>query len=123
MSVTDHGKRLADDSIVTRDFVEVLSNAQREIARENGCGFFDTYRAMGGRGSVARWYRARPRLISPDLGHPTGLGHEVIAGLLTDAILYGYEDYRSRMEGKPLPELSARNGSDGGAATMASPAK
>lgn len=106
MSVTDHGKRTADDKIESRKFAQVLSKAQREVARENGCGFFDTYEAMGGRGSVARWFRARPRLISSDLGHPTGSGHEVIAGLLVNALLHGYEDYRMRMEGKPLPELS-----------------
>ena len=105
MSVTDHGKFAADGSIESRKFVPVLVNAQREVARQNGCGFFNTYEAMGGHGSAARWYRARPRLISPDLGHPNGLGHEVIAGLLGNAILYGYEEYRARMQGKPLPEL------------------
>lgn len=107
MSVTDHGQRAADESIVSRPFAKVLSTAQREVARQQGCGFFDTYEAMGGRGSVARWYRARPRLISPDFGHPTPFGHEAIASLLTDALLHGYEEYRARMTGQPLPELTS----------------
>lgn len=107
MSVTDHGERTADDRIVSKKFAKVLANAQREVARRNDCAFFDTYEATGGEGMASRWYRANPRLIAPDLGHPTGTGHEVIAGLLANAILYGYEEYRARMQGQPLPELRA----------------
>lgn len=107
MSLTDHGKRTASGGIVSKKFVKQLSDAQREVARRNGCGFFDTLAATGGEGTAARWYRARPQLISPDLGHPNGLGHEVIAGLVANALLYGYEEYRERMTGKPLPELAA----------------
>jgi lysophospholipase L1-like esterase len=109
MSLTDHGERREDDSIVSRPFGKQLSLAQREVARQNGCGFFDTYEAMGGVGSAARWYRSKPRLLSPDLGHPNPFGHEVIAGLLANALLYAYEGYRDRMEGQPLPELAEGN--------------
>jgi hypothetical protein len=90
---------------VPKRFLKPLVEAQREVARQNGCGFFDIYQATGGEGTAARWFRARPRLISPDLGHPTEFGHELIAGLIADAILAGYEQYRARMQGKPLPEL------------------
>ena len=102
VSVIDHGERKADDSIVSRPFAKKLANAQREVARQNGCAFFDTYEAMGGSGTAARWYRSNPRLMAPDLGHPTGSGHEVIAGLVSNALLYAYEQYRERMTGKPL---------------------
>jgi lysophospholipase L1-like esterase len=107
LSVTDHGERTEGDDIVSRPFAKELAAAQREVARQNGCGFFDTYEAMGGEGSVARWFRASPRLISPDLGHPTGAGHEVIGGLVANAILHGYESFRWRMRGQPFPERSA----------------
>jgi lysophospholipase L1-like esterase len=103
LSVIDHGDRKADDSIVSKPFTKTLSNAQREVARQSGCGFFDTYEAMGGKGSAARWYRSNPRMMAPDLGHPTGTGHEVIAGLVANALFYGYEQYRERMVGQPLP--------------------
>ncbi|HLV66807.1 MAG TPA: GDSL-type esterase/lipase family protein [Polyangiaceae bacterium] len=108
MSVTDHGERAPDGTIVSRKFTKVLANAQREVARRHGCAFFDTYEAMGGEGTVARWFRARPRLMYHDLGHPTGAGHEVIAGLFTNALLHAYEEYRTRMAGQPLPELTER---------------
>ncbi len=106
MTLTDHGKRLADGNIVSRPFAKQLATAQREIARRAGCGFFDTYEATGGEGTVARWFRARPRLVAPDLGHPTSFGHEIIAGLLTEALLDGYADYRRRVAGRPLDELT-----------------
>jgi lysophospholipase L1-like esterase len=102
MSVIDHGERKADNTIVSRPFAKVLANAQREVARRAGCAFFDTFGAMGGTGSAGRWYRANPRLMAPDLGHPTGSGHEVIAGLFSHALLYGYDQYRLKMAGKPL---------------------
>ncbi len=112
MSVMDHGKRTAGDWVVSRPFAKTLSRAQGEVARQNGCGFFDTYLAMGGEGSAGRWARANPRLLSPDLGHPTVFGYDVISGLVTDALLYGYEEYRARMAGKPLPELNVRRGAE-----------
>jgi lysophospholipase L1-like esterase len=113
MSVTDHGRRAPNGRIVSRKFAKTLADAQREVARRNGCGFFDTYAATGGEGTVARWFSASPRLISSDLGHPNSLGHEVIAGLLANALLYGYEQYRDRVEGSPLPELAHRAGASG----------
>jgi hypothetical protein len=107
MSLTDHGKRETSGAITSRAYAGVLSRAQRKIAADNGCGFFDTYQATGGPGTAARWFRARPQLLSPDLGHPSPFGHDLVASLVTQALLYGYEDYRQRMVGKPLEELAA----------------
>jgi hypothetical protein len=103
LSVIDHGERKTDDRIVTKSFVQPLVAAQREVARQNGCAFFDTFQAMGGEGTAARWYRSNPRMMAPDLGHPTGTGHEVLAGLIAHALLYDYDEFRLRMAGKPLP--------------------
>ncbi len=104
MSVLDHGKRRGDDEIVSKPFVPTLVEAQREVARRNGCAFYDTYAATGGAGTAARWFRASPRLMSNDLGHPNSLGHEVIAGLLSNALIYEYEQFRTRMVGQALDE-------------------
>ncbi len=116
VSVLDHGQRDADDNIVSKQFAKTLSNAQREVARQNGCGFFDTYEAMGGKGSASRWFRASPRLMSPDLGHPTGAGHELIAGLIANAVLYGYQEFRDRKQGQPLPLPYVKSRAAGAAA-------
>jgi len=121
LSPIDHGRRLRNGDIAPKSFVKQLVDAQREVARRNGCGFFDVYSATGGEGTAARWFRARPRLISPDLGHPTEVGHEVIAGLVANAILAGYEQYRARMQGEPLPELAQGASSDAAAPASAAP--
>lgn len=105
MTLSDHGERSPNGEIRSRGYAAVLAEAQRKIAKDNDCGFFDTYHAIGGKGTAARWFRARPSLLSPDLGHPTPFGHELIANLLTDALLNGYESYRDKMVGKALPEL------------------
>jgi len=35
-----------------------------QIAAETGCAFFNTFQAMGGEGTMARWYESQPRLVS-----------------------------------------------------------
>lgn len=105
MSLTDHGERAPDGRIVSRPFAKTLARAQAQVARKNGCAFFDTYEATGGEGTAARWAKAQPGLIAPDLGHPTGEGHELIGDLLTRALLAAYERYRVEMAGKPLPAV------------------
>lgn len=105
MTLTDHGERNASGRIVSRPFAKALAGAQAEVARRNGCAFFNTYEATGGEGTAARWARSQPRLISPDLGHPTPDGHELIAELLSEALLAAYERYRVQMAGKSLLTL------------------
>jgi lysophospholipase L1-like esterase len=105
MSLIDHGERGPGGEIRSRKYGAVLAQAQRKVAKDKGCGFFDTYHAGGGEGTAARWFRARPRLLSPDLGHPSTFGHELIANMLTDALLYGYQEFREKMAGEPFLEL------------------
>ena len=50
------------------DIVPRLVAAQRRVAETNGCAFFDTYHAMGGENSIARWFQARPQLAAADSG-------------------------------------------------------
>ncbi len=103
MSLLDHGERVGAHEIRTRRIVPRMVESQRQVALEEGCAFFDTFTAMGGSGSIGRWYRSKPALAGPDLAHATSLGHEVIAGLLTRALMYGYAQFRERQQGEPLP--------------------
>ncbi len=104
MSLIDHGTRV-DDTIRTRPIVPRLVNSQRNVARAEGCAFFDTFRAMGGHNSIARWYRARPQLAAPDFSHPTQAGQSVIATLVYRALMLEYADFRQRKAGDALPEF------------------
>jgi lysophospholipase L1-like esterase len=90
----DRGKRAAGGQIITRPTIPRLAAAQRRVAAETGCAFFDTFTAMGGDGTVARWYEARPRLMGGDFTHPTAQGGEIVGTLLYDAIIKAYEQRR-----------------------------
>ncbi|MGB1016578.1 MAG: hypothetical protein ACPG4T_20745, partial [Nannocystaceae bacterium] len=73
-----------------------MIEAQRKVARAEGCAFFDTVAAMGGEGSAGRWFKRKPRLIGGDLSHATSKGHQVIGELVYRAVIEGYVAYRRR---------------------------
>jgi hypothetical protein len=106
MAPLDHGERRGQQ-IVTREIVPLLVEAQREVAADEGCAFFDTYAAMGGEGSMGRWARAEPKLGSGDLSHLSYHGHKVIGAMVYGALLQGYRDFRGRVVGKPIRALEA----------------
>ncbi|HEX6767097.1 MAG TPA: hypothetical protein VF103_16485, partial [Polyangiaceae bacterium] len=58
-----------------------------------GCAFYDTYGAMGGKGSMPIWVKRG--LGQADLTHPTGAGAERIGDWVFDAVMRGYETYRA----------------------------
>lgn len=68
-----------------------LSIVQREVAFANGCAFFDTYRAMGGEGSMAKW--ATSGLGGGDFIHPTKNGAQKLGNWLAEALLHAYQSY------------------------------
>lgn len=100
MSVLDKGERV-NGRIVTRPRVPRLVQTQREVATAEGCAFFDTYEAMGGEGTMARWYANHPRLVTDDLGHLTASGSRIMGTLLYRALLKGYDDWIAA--GAPSP--------------------
>ena len=102
MSVTDHAQRVGE-SIVTRGIVARLVAAQRRVAQQEGCAFYDTFGAMGGAGTVERWRKASPPLAAADLRHPTLDGQRYIGHSLYHALMNAYASYRRRHEGQPLP--------------------
>ncbi|MBL9103757.1 MAG: hypothetical protein JNL82_22625 [Myxococcales bacterium] len=103
MAPLDHGER-DGNRIVTRDIVPKIVNAQREVAKAEGCAFFDTYQAMGGEGSMGRWVRSSPALGAGDLSHLTHHGHKVVGGMLYRSLVAGYVEYRKRVAGTPAPK-------------------
>ncbi len=96
--------------------------AMRNAALAEGCAFFDTYEAMGGDGSMARW--ARMGLASSDYRHATPAGYRVIGNLFYEALLEGFAGWIA--EGEPEVESSGvgsaeseSSGTDEGAGTGA----
>lgn len=95
MSPLDHGERKGV-RIVSRPVVAKMVQAQRRVALEEGCAFFDTFMAQGGEGSAGRWFRRSPRLVSGDLGHVTHSGQIVIGEMFYRALVEAYVAYRRR---------------------------
>jgi lysophospholipase L1-like esterase len=66
-----------------------IIEAQRRVAGEQGCGFFDTLAFMGGPGSMVRWVNSTPPLALSDHVHLTDDGHRHLAEALERALLAG----------------------------------
>lgn len=92
----DRAMRGPGGALVTRPMIPKLVAVQRRIAAATGCAFFDTYTAMGGNGTAARWTEARPRLMGGDYTHPTAQGAEIVGSLLYDALAEAFDEWRSR---------------------------
>jgi lysophospholipase L1-like esterase len=102
----DQAKKLESGGYGSVAMPEKLGAIQREVALEQGCAFFDTWRAMGGKGSMAGWMGLG--LGGADLIHPTEHGARKIGTWLAEALLYGYQNLDAEAE-KP-----ADAGVDGG---------
>ena len=93
MSPMDRGTRNARGDIVTMPLLPKVVEIQRRVADELGCGFFNTFQAMGGEGTMARWYDERPRLASADFMHPLPGGAKRVGTLVEQALIEGYDTY------------------------------
>jgi len=108
MSPMDRGAR-EGDVISTMPAITRLVAIQQRVAAELGCGFFNTYAAMGGEGTMQRWYDGHPRMVAADLIHPSPQGARMVAQSLTGQLLIGYERYQQRhsQPTKPTPPMVA----------------
>ncbi len=96
MSPMDRGQRDATGNITTNPAITRLIHIQERIAAETRVAFFNTYEAMGGAGTMGRWYEAEPRLVSADFTHPMPAGAKLVGGLLHQALFDGYNKHKLR---------------------------
>jgi lysophospholipase L1-like esterase len=90
MGPMDRGTMNAGGDIVTPDSLQTLIAVQKKVAAETGCAFFNTFDAMGGAGTMGRWYHAQPRLVSADFMHPMPAGAAQVGALFAGALVRGY---------------------------------
>jgi lysophospholipase L1-like esterase len=95
MSPMDRGQRGAD-GIETMATIPQLVGIQKRVAADTRCGFFDTYTAMGGQGTMAKWYAAQPRLVSADFIHPSPAGGKIVAEVFVREMIAGFIRYKAR---------------------------
>jgi lysophospholipase L1-like esterase len=82
------------DGFRSRPVIPKLAAIQRKVAGEVGCGYWDTFGAMGGTGSMGTWYQRG--LGGADLAHPSSAGAEVLGDWIYLALMEGYEAYEAR---------------------------
>jgi len=104
MSPMDRGERGEGGAIVTPPVMTKLVKKQEQVARETGVAFFNTFQAMGGTGTMARWYQGHPRLVGADFLHPMPAGAKQIGELLYRGLMVGFHRHKlRRMTGGPEP--------------------
>ena len=96
MSPMDRGQRDSDSRITTVPTLPRLIEIQRQMALETNCAFFNTFQAMGGAGTMERWYDSSPRLVSADFTHPLPAGAHKVGVLLDQALESGYRQFKAR---------------------------
>jgi lysophospholipase L1-like esterase len=89
----DQAERNERGAVVTLEVLPKIVQAQRIVAKQQGCAFYDVFSAMGGSGSMAAWLKARPRLSTSDLRHATPAGYEIIGNLYYRAMLKAFAAY------------------------------
>lgn len=108
MSPMDRGQRDSSGQISTVEVMPKLVALQQHVAAETGCGFFNTFQAMGGPGTMARWYEAEPRLVGADFIHPMPAGAKIVGGLLYKSLMDGYNLYKQRLLQKQMAADEAK---------------
>lgn len=96
MSPMDRGQRDATGQIGTVPALSRLVATERRVSAELGVAFFDTFTAMGGPGTMGRWYAAEPRLVGADFIHPMPNGAKIVGNLLYQALMTGYQRHKTR---------------------------
>jgi lysophospholipase L1-like esterase len=110
MSPMDRGERKNGGEIDTIAAMPRLVNIEARVASETGVAFFNTFQAMGGEGTMARWYEAEPRLVSADFIHPMPAGAKIVGELVYQALRDGFKEYKLRKLGSDGAPV--QNGAD-----------
>ncbi len=78
------------DRADTPERTPAVRDALLEAARASGCGFWDTYAIMGGRGSIQAWHLENPPRAGGDGVHLTPRGYKDLGEQLAVDVLGGY---------------------------------
>ncbi len=108
MSPMDRGERKHDGSIDTIAAMPGLVKSEAGVGQETGVAFFNTFQAMGGPGTMGRWYTSEPRLVGADFIHPMPAGAKIVGELLAGALRDGYNDYKLRQLKKAVVQTASK---------------
>ena len=86
-SPLDAGVR-KDGRIESKANLADIRDLQKKVAKRARCAFWDTYEAMGGRGSFSRWFEKD--LMNRDLIHPRSKGGDLLGHLFATSFMNAY---------------------------------
>lgn len=102
----DRAERTESGDLKTPKIIPRLIHFQHKVALEKEVGFWDTFKAMGGDGSMGQWLKKG--LCSGDLTHPTPAGAQLLGDLMFKSLVTGYAAWASQHPEAPLlPEPDA----------------
>jgi len=87
-------------SLVTWPLLPQLNDSLKVACTSNGVAYWDTFRMMGGVGSMRNWVHHSPQLAGPDYIHFTTRGANEVGSALAGSLLVYHDFYRLR---KRLP--------------------
>jgi lysophospholipase L1-like esterase len=96
MTPMDRGQRQTGGAIGTIPGIPRVVATQARLAAETKVAFFNTFEAMGGPGTMGKWYESEPRLVSADFIHPMPNGARIVGNLFFNALMDGYAQYKIR---------------------------
>jgi lysophospholipase L1-like esterase len=108
MSPMDRGERNKAGKIETIAAMPSLVKIEAGVGDDTGVAFFNTFQAMGGPGTMGRWYASEPRLVGADFIHPMPAGAKIVGELLYRALRDGYNDYKLRQLNKASVQTASK---------------
>ncbi|KIG11871.1 putative periplasmic protein [Enhygromyxa salina] len=87
----DFPREIEEDVWIPRPRVAEIVEAQRDLAYEMGCGFWDTLAFMGGVNSMHEWATSRPQMASRDHIHFTKRGYVRLGMAVIDAMMADFD--------------------------------
>jgi lysophospholipase L1-like esterase len=111
MSPMDRGTRNDAGEIVTPETIPDIVRIQEKVARDMKVAFFNTFEAMGGAGTMARWYQRNPRLVGADYIHPMPAGAKLVGDLLYQGLEEQYQRYKLKKIQKSLSDSKGKTAS------------
>lgn len=110
MSPMDRGAKGASGEIDTIPTMPRLVGTESKIAADTGVAFFNTFEAMGGAGTMGRWYSSEPRLVGSDYIHPMPAGARIVGELLFTALRQGFNEYKLQELKQKIVQQAERTG-------------
>jgi lysophospholipase L1-like esterase len=107
MSPMDRGAKKENGEIDTLATLPRLVTTEAKIALDMNVAFFNTFEAMGGQGTMARWYASEPRLVGADFIHPMPAGAKIVGELLFSALREGYQQHKAQGQKEKIADSKA----------------